>query len=53
MLLPPHLENDANAFETLDFLLSIDSWQRLRLEQKLPVETARAIITMQIKAVVG
>jgi AcrR family transcriptional regulator len=52
-LLPPHLENDSDAFEALDFLLSMDSWQRLRLEQKLPVERARAIIEAQIKAVVG
>jgi DNA-binding transcriptional regulator YbjK len=52
-LLPPHLENNADAFEALDFLLSMDSWQRLRLEQKLSVETARAIIEAQIKSVVG
>lgn len=52
-LLPPHLENDSNAFETLDFLLSMESWQRLRLEQKLSPETARAIIEAQIKAVVS
>lgn len=52
-LLPPQLENDSQAFETLDFLLSMDSWQRLRLEQKLSVENARAIVEAQIKAVVG
>lgn len=52
-LLPPHLESDANALETLDFLLSMESWQRLRLEQKLSAATARAIIEAQIKAVVG
>lgn len=52
-LLPPHLENDSHAFETLDFLLSMDSWQRLRLEQKLSVESARAIVEAQIKAIVG
>jgi AcrR family transcriptional regulator len=52
-LLPPHLENDANALETLDFLLSMESWQRLRLDQKLSVAEARAIVEAQIKAVVG
>jgi AcrR family transcriptional regulator len=52
-LLPPHLENDSNALETLDFLLSMESWQRLRLDQKLSVAAARAIIETQIKAVVG
>jgi AcrR family transcriptional regulator len=52
-LLPPHLENDSNALETLDFLLSMESWQRLRLDQKLSVDAARTIIEAQIKAVVG
>lgn len=52
-LLPPHLESDSNALETLDFLLSMESWQRLRLDQKLSVDTARVIIEAQIKSVVG
>ena len=52
-LLPSHLENDFNALETLDFLLSMESWQRLRLDQKLSVSAARAIIEAQTKAVVG
>jgi AcrR family transcriptional regulator len=53
LLLPPHLETDTIALETLDFLLSMESWQRLRLDQKLSVATARSIIAAQIKAVVG
>ena len=48
-LLPPRLADDTLALETLDFLLSVDTWQRLRLEQNLPVETARAIVEAQIK----
>lgn len=52
-LLPDSLADDAIALETLDFLLSIDSWQRLRLEQKLSVPVAREIIEAQVKALVG
>lgn len=48
-LLPPHLTDDVHALETLDFLLSVDSWQRLRMEQKLSAETARAIVEAQVK----
>jgi AcrR family transcriptional regulator len=52
-MLPPQLEDDVTAFETLDFLLSIDTWQRLRLEQKLPEVDARRIIEAQVKGLVG
>lgn len=52
-MLPPHLQDDPIAFETLDFLLSADSWQRLRIEQGLSVETARAIIEAQVRALTG
>lgn len=51
-MLPSSLQNDPIAFETLDFLLSMDSWQRLRLEQKLSHETARAVVERQILALV-
>lgn len=52
-LLPPHLRDDQIAFETLDFLLSIDSWQRLRTEQKLAPAAARAVIEKLVEALVG
>lgn len=52
-LLPPALMDDAIAIETLDFLLSIDSWQRLRIEQNLPADTARAIVEAQLKVYLG
>jgi AcrR family transcriptional regulator len=51
-LLPPHLRDDRVAFETLDFLLSIDSWQRLRAEQGLTPAKARDIIEALVKALV-
>ena len=49
-LLPPHLTGDSAALETLDFLLSIETWQRLRVEQGLTVAAARAIIETQVRA---
>lgn len=52
-MLPPHLKDDATAFETLDFLLSVDSWQRLRVEQKQSVASARAIVEAQVRALTG
>ena len=52
-MLPPALQDDQVAFESLDFLLSIDSWQRLRLEQKLPLDLARSVIERQIGSLVG
>jgi AcrR family transcriptional regulator len=51
-LLPPHLEDDRAAFETLDFLLSADSWQRLRAEQALSASQARDVIETLVKALV-
>jgi AcrR family transcriptional regulator len=52
-LLPPALKDDRAAFETLDFLLSIDSWQRLRIEQRLPPEQARELIEKLVSLLVG
>ncbi|NJC10119.1 TetR/AcrR family transcriptional regulator [Polymorphobacter fuscus] len=52
-MLPPALDDDAVAIETLDFLLSFDSWQRLRVEQNLSPEVARAVIEGQVKAFVA
>lgn len=52
-LLPPALKDDPEALETLDFLLSIDSWQRLRTEQKLPVAQARRIVETLVATLAG
>jgi len=52
-LLPDAISGNPMAFETLDLLLSFDSWQRLRTDQGLQVETARAIIEAQVSLVVG
>ena len=52
-LLPPTLIGDPLALETLDFLLSIETWQRLRVEQALSAATARRIIETQVLALTG
>lgn len=52
-LLPPHLRNETSALDTLDFLLSVETWQRLRVEQGLSVAAARAIVEAQVKALTG
>ena len=52
-LLPPALSNDVAALETLDFLLSIETWQRLRVEQALSLAVARRIVETQVKALTG
>ncbi len=48
-LLPPALVDDAMLFETLDMLLSVDVWARLRIEQRLSVGRARAIVEDQVR----
>lgn len=53
LLLPPHLENDAAAFEALDMLLSIDIWARLRLDQSLSPAVARTVVTNQLARLVA
>ncbi len=42
--LPEHVMRDQSMFETLDLLLSIESWLRLRREQKLSVEQAKTVL---------
>ena len=52
-MLPPALKGDQIALETLDLVLSIDSWQRLRLEQKLSVAAARTVVERQVHTLVS
>ena len=47
-ILPAALASDVIAIETLDLLLSFPVWQRLRTDQKLPPEQARAVIEAQV-----
>ncbi|MFZ4688237.1 MAG: hypothetical protein ACOYLS_03260 [Polymorphobacter sp.] len=52
-LLPPRMADDPVAFETIDLLLSVDSWQRLRREQNLTPAAAREVIERLVTALVG
>ena len=47
-LLPESVATDPMIFEMLDLLLSFETWQRLRVEQGLSPEQARAIIATDI-----
>lgn len=47
-LLPEEIAGDELRFETLDLLLSFESWQRLRVEQKLSARKARTLLTVQV-----
>lgn len=51
-VLPPALAEDAMLVESLDAVMSIDLWRRLRLEQKLSVEAASAILQRLVGALV-
>ena len=51
-VLPASLEGDPVIFESLDMLLSLETWQRLRIEQKLPIETARGVVEKQVSLLV-
>lgn len=44
-LLPPAIAGDAVLLEAIDLLLSFETWQRLRLDQNLPPENARAVVS--------
>ncbi|MDB5704523.1 MAG: TetR/AcrR family transcriptional regulator [Sphingomonas bacterium] len=47
-ILPEEIAAEEQVFETVDLLLSFETWQRLRMEQGLSVDTATAIIKAQV-----
>ena len=47
-LLPEDIREDELRFETLDLLLSFETWQRLRVEQNLSARKARALLKAQV-----
>jgi AcrR family transcriptional regulator len=47
-LLPPSIAGEAVRFETIDLMLSFEVWQRLRDEQHLGVDQARAVIDREV-----
>ncbi len=52
-ILPAAIADDVLRFEALDLLLSFDTWQRLRVDQELPVDRARDVIEHQVELVVA
>lgn len=52
-VLPAEIAADATRVEALDMLLSADCWARLRLQQRLDVAAARAVIARLMAGVIG
>lgn len=52
-VLPPALGEDAVARETIDLMLSFETWQRLRDEQGLTPEAARAVVLASLERLTG
>ncbi|WP_299424295.1 hypothetical protein [Sphingomonas bacterium] len=52
-LLPASIADDAQRFETIDLMLSFEVWQRLRGEQQLDADGARAIIMDEVARLAG
>ncbi|MES2096006.1 MAG: TetR/AcrR family transcriptional regulator [Pseudomonadota bacterium] len=47
-ILPSEIVDNVAVLEAIDLMLSPEAWQRLRDEQHLPVDRARAVVTAQI-----
>ena len=52
-VLPAHVLKDAATVDALDLVFSVDSWLRLRGEQKLSVTAAKAAIARTASALTG
>ncbi|MDR3513052.1 MAG: TetR/AcrR family transcriptional regulator [Caulobacteraceae bacterium] len=52
-VLPPEVANDLATFEALDLLLSFESWMRLRREQRLGVDQARAVLESAVRKLIA
>ena len=51
--LPPETAGDLPTLEALDLLMSFEAWSRLRREQGLSVERARAVVDMTVRKIVA
>jgi AcrR family transcriptional regulator len=51
--LPPAITGDDMRFETIDLMLSLEAWQRLRDEQGLSVDLARRIVLREVLRLAG
>ena len=52
-LLPPALATDPVRRETIDLMLSFETWQRLRLDQELSAADARVVVLAAIERLTG
>lgn len=52
-LLPAAITGDPARFELIDLMLSLDVWQRLRDEQQLSTDGARALIRREVLRLAG
>ncbi|MDE2462219.1 MAG: TetR/AcrR family transcriptional regulator [Alphaproteobacteria bacterium] len=52
-ILPREVKSDESLFNALELLLSFESWRRLRKDQHLSVQKARAVIERTISALIG
>jgi AcrR family transcriptional regulator len=51
--LPAEVAADAPLFEALDLLLSFEAWRRLRADQSLGPDEARAVLERAVRALIG
>lgn len=53
-ILPPAIKGEATQLETIDLMMSFEAWQRLRVDQTLSTDAARAVVERTInRAVAG
>lgn len=52
-ILPPVLASDPARRESIDLLLSFETWQRLRLDQHLSPDAARAVVAGTIEMLIA
>jgi AcrR family transcriptional regulator len=52
-LLPKDIKDDPDKFEALDVALSLETWRRLRQDQKLSVKNARRVWEKMVAAIIA
>ena len=52
-LAPKEVKDDADKFEALDAVMSLDTWRRLRQDQKLSVKNARRVWEKMVIAIIA
>ena len=52
-VLPKQIKDDADTFEALDAVLSIETWRRLRQDQRLSLKNARRVWEKMVAAIIA